>query len=133
MKYLFSVAQETVTETDKTKWAVAGEPVVPWFPAPPENVFISIGTFKKSIYATVEDRPDIDLEALSKSLQKYYPGLTKELLDNYVVATAKVAHEFPVGAMVQVAISTDSAQVYPRGQIEYCHTLWTKQPFKELV
>lgn len=132
MRYLFSVAQEQVAEAEKDQWAAAGEPVVPWFPAPPEHVFISIGGFKKAMYATVEERQDLDLEALSRALLTYYPGLTKELLDNYVLATAKAAYAFPVGTKLQITIDPDTAKVYPAGKIESYHTLWVEQPYQEL-
>lgn len=132
MRYLFSVAQEQVTETEKDRWAAAGEPVVPWFPAPPDHVFISIGSFKRAIYAVVEEHQDLDLEVLSLALLTYYPGLTRELLDNYVLATAKAAYVFPIGTKLQITVTPDTAKVYPVGKIENYHTLWTEQPYREL-
>jgi len=132
MRYLFSVIPEKIAETDKDKWAEAGKPVIPWFPAPVENVFVSIGEAKKAPYALVENRKDLDLDNLLETLKKYYPDLPAKLLENYILATSTAAYRFPVGTKLQIIIDENTAKIFPIGKAEEAYTLWEKQPFGEL-
>lgn len=130
MRYLVSVAPESVCKDDADKWAPEGEPVVPWFPAPVENVFLSIESFKKAPYAMVVDQADIDPDILSGLLKKQYPGLPEKLIENYVMATARVAQKYPIDTKLQITISKTSAKIFPCGKAEVAYTMWDQQPLQ---
>jgi len=125
MRYLVSVPPEKTTEKDN--WAPAGEPVVPWYPATSENVFLSTTSFKKAPYAEVVDRADIDIDVIASALKKQYPGLPATLHDNYVLATAKAAYAYPIGTRFNIFITPDTAKLKAIGK-EEVHILWEKQP-----
>jgi len=125
MKFLVSVPPEKITEKDV--WAEGDEPVIPWFPATSENVFLSIKSFKKSPYAKVADCPKLDVDDLATALKKQYPGLPAKLHENYVVAIAMAAHAYPVGTKFQIFITQDTAKLKVVGK-EELHILWEKQP-----
>jgi hypothetical protein len=128
MKYLVSVKPERVADQDKDKWADDGEPVIPAFPAPIENVFLSVASHKKAPYAMVRDMPDLNLEQLAKTLCAYYPGLPPILLENYVLATALAADKMPPNTRILIGVSYNKASVFPSGNPELSYTLWTEQP-----
>jgi len=128
MKYLVSVKPERVPDQDKDKWADDGEPVIPAFPAPVENVFLSVTSHKKAPYAKVQDMPNLNLEQLAKTLTQYYPGLPPILLENYVLATALAADKLPPDTRLLIDASYDKVSVFPSGKPELSYTLWTEQP-----
>lgn len=99
MKYLVSMAPDKAKET--TEWAPAGEPVIPWYPAPPEHVFLAIGSFKRAPYAEVVDDPKLDPDKLFDSLKKQFPGLPAKLHECSILSIAKVACLFSVGTRLQ--------------------------------
>jgi hypothetical protein len=99
MKYLVSVTPDRAR--DGVEWAPAGEPVIPWYPAPPEHVFLAIGSFKRAPYAEVVDSPAIDPDRLLECLKRQYPGLPDKLHEYSILSTAKAAHLFPVGTRLQ--------------------------------
>lgn len=125
MKFLVSVPPTQTTENDK--WAGAGEPVIPWFPAPVDNVFLSVDSFKKSPYAEVVERADLDPDVLAETLKKQYPGLPATLHENYILATATAAHAYPVGTRFQIFITPNTAKLKVVGKEDY-HLLWEQQP-----
>ena len=131
MRYLFSVLPEKTEVGQEDLWAPADEPVVPWFPATLNNVFLSIPSFKRSPYAIVADR-EINLNELAAKLVKEYPGLPENLHENYVLKTAEAAHHFPVGSRLFVVINPDSAFLRKVGDEETPYVLWKKQPFGEI-
>lgn len=130
MKYLVSVAPyKKKTEEGAEEFAAAGEPVVPWFPAPACNLFLSIISQARAQFAVVAEGA-FDLDALAARLTKDYPGLPPALHENYVLETAFAAAQLPVGTMVKALIDDDSAalQVYNEAKVI---TLWTTQPIKK--
>jgi len=127
MKYLFSVEPEIVANDDKDRWAPTGEPVVPWYPATLENVFLSTVSFKQAPVARVIDDDEIDIDSVAVSLYKHLPGLPKTLHNNYVLAVARAAHALPEGTRLQAFIDNDTAKLKILGQENYI-VLWESQP-----
>lgn len=127
MKYLVSVPPEQVSDDDKDRWAPGGELVIPWFPAPPQNLFLCVPSFKFAPYAVVKDVSDFDPDVLAAQLKKQYPGLPDKLHENYVLETARIALRFPVGTRFQPFIDINSVKLRVVGT-ESMNTLWEKQP-----
>jgi len=127
MRYLLSVSPAETAVNEEERWAPAGEPVVPWYPATLVNVFLSVESFKQAPSAEVAECPHLDLDFLAKRLAKEYPGLPLTLHENYVLATAKAAHHFPVGTRLQVLIGQNQTRLKPVGKDDF-YTLWEKQP-----
>ena len=127
MRFLTALPPEATNDEDKDKWADAGDPVVPVFPAPPQDMFLSTVSFLRASAAEVVDRDDLDPDEIAASLKKEYPGLPSDLHDNYVVATARIAKALPIGTKVQVVVDPDSARIREAGSDTF-HTLWHEQP-----
>jgi hypothetical protein len=108
------------------EWAPAGEPVVPWFPATQENVFLSCSGFKRSLYAVVAEGT-WDPDVLARALVDQYPGLPKRLCENYVLQTALRAAKVPVGTKLRIFVTRDSATLQPVGTDKLI-TMWDTQP-----
>jgi hypothetical protein len=130
MRYLVATRPERVAVDTKDDWAEEGEPVIPWYPAPADNVFLGLDSFKKAPYAVVVD-VKLDPDELVERLVKQYPGLPEILHENYVFAIGLAAHRFPIGTKFQVYVDTGTAKLKVVGREEY-HLLWTKQPLKTL-
>lgn len=130
MKYLYSVVPEYIAEAERGNYAKADEAVIPWYPAPLQNMFLSIESFRKSIHAVVKDMAVVDVEAFLKRLWTQYPGLPEALHSNYIYHTAKAASLFPVGTRFRIYITPQSAAIHQIGGDETIHTLWTEQPLE---
>jgi len=104
------------------------EPVVPWFPAPPQNAFLGTDSWKLVSHALALDRP-VDPDVIASRLAKQYPGLPRVLLDNYVLATARAASKLPLDTIVSCIVTADAAtlQISESGQ---SIVLWDQQPIK---
>ena len=129
MHYLVSLAPEkgaddTVGET----YAGNGEPVVPWFPAPVRNMFLSVDSWDFAPYAIVVEG-DFDIDAFANRLCEHYPGLPAVMHSNYVLATAMAAAQLPVGTRVRPIITPDTAHLQVVNE-DTVLTLWEKQPIK---
>ena len=126
MRYLVSVEAEHIEPGTEEVWAPAGEPVVPWYPATGSNVFLSTTSFKRSLYGEVVDTK-LDPDDLAKELSNQYPGLPKELHENYVLAIAKFAARQKTGKKFRVMITQKSARLMGLHD-DSIHILWEKQP-----
>lgn len=103
-----------------------GAPVIPWFPAPPENVFLVIGEWTK-VSSAYSRNVDIDLDKLAEELCQHYPGLPRSLHENYLLETAVAASTLPDGRRVRIFVDTDSAKIQD-ADTEDIRVLWVKQP-----
>lgn len=108
-------------------WADEGDPVVPQFPHVGTNHWLSAISFEPAPYARVEERTDIDVDSYAAALIAEYPGLPRELHEEYVLTTAKLANMLPVGSTVQVYITQDIAKVLVLEAEEWIE-LWKQQP-----
>lgn len=124
MRYLLALSPATATVAT----AAAGEPVVPWFPAPPKNSFLGLTSWKLADYAAVRDT-DLDPDAMAEALAAQYPGLPMQLHRNYVLATAYAAADMPLGTRVRPIITPDSAALQNMDTSDIV-TLWQEQPLK---
>ena len=129
MEYLLSVRPDYVPAGTEDKFAMSGEPVIPGFPAPCDNMFISTTTFRKSIHAIVEDVA-IDLDEVCVRLCKEYPGLPKRLIENYIFHTARAASSFAIGTRFRIYIQADNTKLHEVGGEERLFTLWDEQPME---
>ena len=109
--------------------AAAGEPVVPWFPAPVQNLFIGTKSWKLVPYAIVSDDPAVDPDVILESLKAQYPGLPGAMLENYVFAVAKAALELKLKTVVRIYCTEDSATIQIVGTDD-TKVLWSEQPTK---
>lgn len=128
MRYLYSVTPEYVAEAERADYAPDGEPVIPWYPAPAQNLFLSTLSFRKSIHALVKDVHDQDFQLMLDNLKKQYPGLPEELHSNYIFSTVRAASMFAVGTRFRIYITQDTARLHEVGGKESIHTLWEEQP-----
>lgn len=130
MHYLVSLAPEKDNEqADGELLAGNGEPVVPWFPAPVRNMFLSIASWRFTPYAIVVSQ-ELNLDELVNQLAAKYPGLPRTLHENYVLETAVAAAQLPVGTRVRPIITTDEAAIQVVNE-DRVITLWTEQPTKK--
>ena len=127
MRFLCAVGTLQAARAD---WADEGEPVVPQFPPCALNVFLGTRSFKPSLYARVSECPGLDLDKLAAALKAQYPGLPPEMLNAYVLETAKAAYELDLGALCQIFTTPDAARLHVQdtGRL---YTLWEKQPIPE--
>ena len=132
MKYLFAVAGYRLpgVSADYCQ-AAGGEPVVPWFPAPPQNAFLGLDSWQLASHAKVIDQ-DIDPDVLAERLRAQYPGLPRQLLENYVLGVARAAANLSVGATVRCLVTTDSATLQVGGTDQVI-TLWSEQPINKPI
>jgi len=128
MKFLIAVTPEYVLAQDRDKYAPDGEPVIPWYPAPLDNQFLSVISFRRSIHALVADLPAFNVDDALTNLMKQYPGLPRRLHANYLMHTARAAQQFPVGTRFRIFITADSAKLHEIGVAERLFTLWEEQP-----
>ena len=129
MRYLVSVRPEVVVagEDGADDWAPNDEPVIPSFPAPQRDMFLSVTSFKDAPYAKVVDDPGLDPDTLLDRLVTEYPGLPEVLHAEYIMAIARVAATWPVGTKFQAYITQDEARLRPV-MSDQMITLWEKQP-----
>lgn len=126
MRYMVSVAPK-LTDSEN-QWAAGNEPVVPWYPHSPQNMFLAIPSFKPSQYAVVVDDA-IDVDKVAGILKTEYPSLPGSLHDNYVLAIARAAHRYPVGTLLRIYVTYDKAELCVAGKEDTeRHVLWEKQP-----
>ena len=130
MRFLVSLAPEKVpADSEADRWAPAGEPVVPWYPATAENIFLSTVTFRRAQRAKVVEDGDLSLDDIAQRLKDEYTGLPGNLHDNYVLAVAKAAYKYPIGTTFQIFVDQDSAKLKVVGHEDY-YLLWDTQPLK---
>ena len=127
MKYLFSCRPEFVQDKDADMFADEGEPVIPGFPAPCDNLFISILSFKKAIHAVVTDA-DVDCDELCARLCVQYPGIPKSLHEAYIYHTARAADAMAPGTRFRLYVTPDKATLHEIGGTERLYHLWEEQP-----
>lgn len=131
MHYLVSLAPEKANaEANGELFAGNGEPVIPWFPAPVRNMFLSLKSWKMASYATVVEEA-LDLDTLVELLVIQYPGLPRALHENYVLNTALVAAQLPIGTRVRPIITPDTASIQVANE-NIVLTLWDTQPIKKM-
>ena len=108
-------------------WARPGEPVVPNFPTAYANSFLGARSFKPTMRAVVAEFQDLDIDELADRMHAQFPGLPRHMIDTYVLETAKVAHEIPVGTECSVYTSWESTKIVEAatGQL---HELWSELP-----
>jgi hypothetical protein len=128
MRFLTAIHPDYVPEAEKHRYAVAGEPVIPWYPAPMDNLFMSTVSFKKAIHAVVRELPEFNADAALAHLLKEYPGLPKVLHENYLYHTARAAAAFPEGTIFRIYIKPTTARLHEVGGEERLFTLWEQQP-----
>jgi hypothetical protein len=127
MNFLVSLTPEYVDAKERDKYAADGEPVIPSYPAPLANLFLSVTSFKQALHAEVRNLPDLNLDTLCEKLVAYYPGLPRKLHENYLFHTARAAAGFPVGTRFRTFITADTAKIQ-RTDNEQLFELWTEQP-----
>lgn len=129
LKYMVAAIpdQRGIVEA-RYKLAGDGEPVIPWFPAPPRNIFLSLVSWNFADYARVAEST-FNLDKFVDDLAAQYPGLPRCLHERYVLETATVAGQLPTGTLVRtiVELNTTHIQVHNTATI---FTLWTQQPIK---
>jgi len=132
MKYLFAVPGIKLpgVPADYIQ-ADGGEPVIPWFPAPVQNAFLGMDSWRLASHAKVLDQ-NIDPDILAERLRVQYPGLPKQLLDNYVLAICKAAANLPVGAICRCLVTPESAVLHVGGT-DQAITLWSEQPISRSI
>lgn len=131
MRFLFSVDKNEygTTSVQADEAPEAGEPLVPWFPAPAENSFVSCTSFKRTPYAVVADK-NIDPDELLANLIKQYPGLPERLHRVYISKVAVVVHKIKPGTKFRVMIGADSAAIQQVDDEVNIIELWNKQPIE---
>jgi hypothetical protein len=125
MKYFVADHREGAHGAEE--WAKAGSPVVPTFPTGAQNTFLGALDFKPVPYARVALVTDLNLDEIAGLLKKQFPGLPSELIDTYVLETAKLALKLPHDTLCQIYIDDDTAKVKVV-DTELFYTLWSKQP-----
>lgn len=125
MKYLVSIPKEKVTDG---KWTTAREPVVPCFPSQHNGAFLTVPSFKLAEKAEVKDMPDFDPDAMCDKLAKEYPGLPRELHENYIMKTFEAVFDMPEGTELKVAVNQNQALLIPTAKGTPTVTLWDSQP-----
>ena len=128
MNFLVSLTPEYAQPEDRAKYAPDGEPVIPCFPAPLENLFLSTVSFKRCLHAEVRN-VQIDLDAVCSRLASYYPGLPRRLIENYLFHAARAAAAHAVGTRFRVFITLDEAKIQNL-ESEELYVLWTAQPME---
>lgn len=130
-KFPLSLPPAAVAVGSVIEYADQGEPVIPWYMPNPQNMFLSVSSFKFSPYATVHDT-DLELDDIVKKLMAKYPGIPMLVHENYVTATALAAAELPVGAMLRPIITATSASFQIVNKTTVVQ-LWTEPPTKARV
>ena len=116
-----------VSQKSDRSTAQAGEPVVPNFPVPPSNTFLSLASWNYCALASVAEIA-ADPDTLLKGMVKQFPGLPAKLHENYIVAVATaVANDTP-GTRYSV-ITGEQTQLI-NNETGAVNTLWTRQPLK---
>ena len=133
MKFLFAAdkAEYGATEAKVKDAPEAGEPVVPWFPAPVENSFVSCVSFKRTPYAVADDR-NVDPDGLLANMVSQYPGLPEAMHRAYIMRIALVAFDLKPGTRYRAMIGPDSAAIQQVDDETNIIQLWSKQPLKGL-
>lgn len=130
MKYFVSLPPLQRQNNEGARdWAPAGEAVIPDFPAPPKNRFLSLVSFKPAPYAVVLD-VTFDPDVMAGILKKEYPGLPPDLHDNYILRMCQAAAELPIGTRVRVIVSEEQATLQVV-DTDKTIVLWTEQPLKK--
>ena len=96
--------------------------LVPWYPAPVQNMFVSTVTFEKHTHGVVVDA-DFDIDTACANLTKQYPGIPREMHERYVIKSCVAAAKFEVGTRVRPVITIDSAMVQDVDGTQHV-TLW---------
>lgn len=86
------------------------EILVPWFPAPVANMFLSTKTFEKHAHGRIMET-EFDIDAAAAQLIKQYPGLPEELHKKYILRACYAASKFEPGTEVRPVITRDSAMI----------------------
>ena len=131
MRYLFSVKPEHVVQDETDLWAPEGEPIIPMYPHIMRNVFLSITSYKQSVFGEVKET-DLDIDKLADRLKKMYPGLPDSLHNNYVLLTAVAATHFPVGTKLAIMLTENEATLKALNS-ETTFKMWDKQPMGDDV
>lgn len=126
MRYLVATYREGAKPED---WAQPGEPVVPNFPTGAPNTFLGTVSFKPVPYARIVNDPALTLDAIAIRLYGRYKSLPPQLLDTYVLETAKVALLVPVGTLCTLMID-ETGEVVTLVDLETQdrYELWNRQP-----
>ena len=125
MKYLFS----ELMETSIIEIVPEGEPVIPCFPCHTSS-FITIPSFKHCVLAKVKQVPqgaNNFFDVLAKKIIKQYPGIPSDIIEQYIIGTARAASQFPEKTVLRIFVNNNSANVQDI-QTEEIFYLWKKQP-----
>jgi len=131
LKYLFS----KLAEMSQLEQAPEGEPVIPCFPCYLPSFpcylpsFIGVPSFKPCVLSTVKEIPSIGgyFDILADKIAKYYTGIPKDIIEQYVIATARAASQFPEGTILRVFMQ-DGAVSVQDVKTEDVIYLWKTQP-----
>jgi hypothetical protein len=126
MRYLVSVKPEITGEQFKDDWAPDGEPVIPCYPGTHGNCFLSIKSFKPTALAKVAIIDD-DPDKLVDKLVEEYPGLPRQIHENYILSLARVAQDSKIGSMHRIYVDADTATIQGV-EDEKLKILWESQP-----
>lgn len=125
MKFLLSVPKEKVTDG---KWTTRREPVVPCFPSQHGGAFLTVPEFLLAEKAEVS-QTDADADEMAAALVKEYPGLPRQLHENYVLAVWKAVYDIPEGTVFRITVSQKQAMLI-NDKTNATLILWNEQPFK---
>lgn len=127
MRYLVTLPPVVTKAQDAV--AAAGEPVVPWYPAPPRNMFLAITSMSAVATAVVAD-VDEDPDKLAEALHKQLPGLPLTMHQNFVMATALAASKLKTGTRVRPVMDYYTAAIQTADNNTIIK-LWDSLPIKE--
>ena len=125
MKYLFS----RKAEVSQIEQAPEGESVIPEFPCRSAG-FIAIPSFKFCALAEVKKLSENEkgfFELLVDKLTKQYPGIPRDILEQYVIGTARAASQFKEGTILRIFVNSEITSVQDT-VTENVFNLWNKHP-----
>lgn len=130
MKYLVAEPGPKLTGAPpEYTQADPGEPVVPWFPAPPVNAFLGTNSWRLSSHAKVQD---IDPGDIVDRLARRYPGIPRHVHQNYFDNTVAAANLLQDGTVVRCIITPDTCDIQVAGACRVIR-LWSVQPLDRSI
>jgi hypothetical protein len=129
MRYLVTLPPVVTKAQDVV--AAAGEPVVPWYPAPPRNMFLAVTSMTAVATAVVADI-DADPDKLATELHRQLPGLPLTMHQNFVMATALAAAKLKPGTRVRPIMDYYTASIQT-AEGDTVIKLWERLPIKERI
>jgi hypothetical protein len=96
--------------------------LIPQYPSHTGNKFLSTTTFKTYMSGEVTDS-DADPDEALNNLLKQYPGIPREIHENYIIRACRAASKFNVGVHVRPVLTQTSAMVQDEEGTTHV-TLW---------